>query len=108
MIHGILVWDLERCTADFAEIENEYGYVTIETQGASIVNAPARMPQRPRIRIKFNDTSAADMKKLIASLRKKYSVEDITIQRTIGSAATAASSSLAIGNVRDVEYQNTL
>jgi len=108
LIHGILVWDLERRTADFAEIENEYGYVTIETQGASIVNAPARMPKRPRIRIKFNDTSAADMKKLIASLRKKYTVEDITIQRTIGSAATAASSSLAIGNVRDVEYQNVL
>ena len=108
LIHGILVWDLERRTADFAEIENEYGYVTIETQGSSIINAPARIPKRPRIRIKFNGTSAADMKKLIASIRKKYAVEDITIQRTIGSTEIAASSSLAIGNVRDVEYQNTL
>jgi len=108
LIHGILVWDLERRTADFAEIENEYGYVTIETQGPSIINAPARIPKRPRIRIKFNGTSAADMKKLIASIRKKYAVEDITIQRTIGSTEIAASSSLAIGNVRDVEYQNTL
>jgi DNA repair exonuclease SbcCD ATPase subunit/DNA repair exonuclease SbcCD nuclease subunit len=108
LIHGILVWDVERRTADFVEIENEYGYVTIETQGASIVNAPARIPKRPRVRIKFNGTSAADMKKLIASIRKKYAVEDITIQRTIGSTEIAASSSLAIGNVRDVEYQNTL
>jgi hypothetical protein len=108
LIHGILVWDLERRSADFAEIENEYGYVTIETQGSSIINAPARIPKRPRIRIKFNGTSAADMKKLIASIRKKYAVEDITIQRTIGSTEIAASSSLAIGNVRDVEYQNTL
>jgi DNA repair exonuclease SbcCD ATPase subunit len=106
--HGILIWDLDRCTADFVQIENDYGYVTLETQGDKIVNAPARMPKRPRIRIKFNDTSAADMKKLIATIRKKYTVEDITIQRTIGSAETAASSSLAIGNVRDVEYQNTL
>ena len=108
LIHGLLVWDLDRRTADFHEIENEYGYVTIETQGASIISAPAKMPKRPRIRIKFNGTSAADMKKLIASIRKKYTVEDITIQRTIGSTETAASSSLAIGNVRDVEYQNTL
>ena len=106
--HGILVWDVSISSAEFVQIENEYGYVTIETQGDKIINAPARMPQRPRIRIKFNDTSAADMKRLIATLRKKYQVEDITIQRTIGSAATAASSSLAIGNVRDVEYQNTL
>ena len=108
LIHGVLVWDVERRTADFHEIENEYGYVTIETQGASIINAPAKMPQRPRVRIKFNGTSAADMKKLIASIRKKYAVEDITIQRTIGANETAASSSIAIGNVRDVEYQNTL
>ena len=108
LIHGILVWDVEQRSAEFHEIHNEYGYVTIETQGAAIINAPARMPQRPRVRIKFNETSAADMKKLIAAIRKKYDVEDITIQRTIGSAATASSSSLAIGNVRDVEYQNTL
>jgi DNA repair exonuclease SbcCD ATPase subunit len=108
LIHGILVWDVEQRSAEFHEIHNEYGYVTIETQGAAIINAPARMPQRPRVRIKFNETSAADMKKLIAAIRKKYDVEDITIQRTIGSAATLTSSSLAIGNVRDVEYQNTL
>lgn len=108
LIHGILVWDVEQRSAEFHEVHNEYGYVTIETQGASIINAPARMPQRPRVRIKFNETSAADMKKLIAAIRKKYDVEDITIQRTIGSAATSTSSSLAIGNVRDVEYQNTL
>jgi DNA repair exonuclease SbcCD ATPase subunit len=106
--HGILIWDLDCKTADFVQIENDYGYVTLETQGDKIVNAPARMPKRPRIRIKFNDTSAADMKKLIATIRKKYTVEDITIQRTIGSAETSSSSSLAIGNVRDVEYQNTL
>lgn len=106
--HGILVWDIETNSAEFVQIENEYGYVTLETQGDKIVNAPARMPQKPRIRIKFNDTSAADMKRLIATLRKKYQVEDITIQRTIGSAATSTSSSLAIGNVRDIEYQNVL
>jgi DNA repair exonuclease SbcCD nuclease subunit len=47
LIHGVLVWDVERRTADFHEIENEYGYVTIETQGASIINAPTKMPKRP-------------------------------------------------------------
>ena len=106
--HGILVWDVERRTADFVQIENDYGYVTIETQGPSIVSHPHRMPNKPRIRIKFNETSAADMKRLIATIRKKYDVQDITIQRTIGSIDTSSTSSLAIGNVRDVEYQNVL
>lgn len=106
--HGILVWDVATRSAEFAQIANDYGYVTLETQGDKIVSHPHRMPEKPRIRIKFNGTSAAGMKKLIATIRKKYNVQDITIQRTIDHAATSASSSLAIGNVRDVEYQNTL
>jgi len=106
--HGILVWNVEDRTAEFVQIENDYGYVTLETQGEKIVSHPHRMPRKPRIRIKFNGTSAADMKKLVATIRKKYDVQDITIQRTIEHANSATSSSLAIGNVRDVEYQNTL
>jgi DNA repair exonuclease SbcCD ATPase subunit/DNA repair exonuclease SbcCD nuclease subunit len=106
--HGILVWDLQRKTADFVQIDNDYGYVTLETQGDTIISHPHRMPNKPRVRIKFNGTSAAGMKKLIATIRKKYNVQDITIQRTIEHGATNSTSSLAIGNVRDVEYQNTL
>ncbi len=106
--HGILVWDVENRRADFAEIPNDYGYVTIETLGSSIVASPHRMPNKPRIRIKFNETSAADMKGLIATIRKKYNVQDITIQRTITSTDSTSATSISIGNVRDVEYQNTL
>ena len=106
--HGILVWDIETRSAEFVQIENDYGYVTLETQGEKIVSHPHRMPRKPRIRIKFNGTSAADMKKLIATIRKKYDVQDITIQRTIEQANSSTLSNLAIGNVRDVEYQNTL
>ena len=106
--HGILVWDVENRRADFAEIPNDYGYVTIETLGSSIVASPHRMPNKPRIRIKFNETSAADMKRLIATIRKKYNVQDITIQRTITSTDSNSATSISIGNVRDVEYQNTL
>jgi DNA repair exonuclease SbcCD ATPase subunit len=106
--HGILVWDVAARTADFVQIDNDYGYVTLEIHGDKIVSHPHRMPRKPRIRIKFNDTSAADMKKLIATIRKKYDVQDITIQRTINSTQQGNIQNLAIGNVRDVEYQNTL
>jgi DNA repair exonuclease SbcCD ATPase subunit len=106
--HGILVWDLPDRTAKFEVIHNDYGYVTLEVDGTTIVNAPHRIPTKPRIRIKFNGTSAADMKKLIATIRKKYDVQDITIQRNSSNATTGATSSFTIGNVRDVEYQNTL
>ncbi len=106
--HGILVWDIETRSAEFVQIHNDYGYVTLEVSGNAITNAPHRIPNKPRVRIKFQDASAADMKKLIATIRKKYDVQDITIQRSAVSADTSATSSFSIGNVRDVEYQNTL
>ena len=106
--HGILVWDVSNNKAEFVEIHNDYGYVTIETEGDQIIKSPHRMPNKPRIRIKFNETTAADMKKLVTMIRKKYKVQDITIQRTITSANNSDSESITIGNVRDVEYQNTL
>jgi DNA repair exonuclease SbcCD ATPase subunit/DNA repair exonuclease SbcCD nuclease subunit len=106
--HGILVWDVEARRADFVEIQNDYGYVTLEVDDTKIIKSPHRMPNKPRVRIKFNETSAADMKKLIATIRKKYNVQDITIQRSSTGPDTSVSSSFTIGNVRDVEYQNTL
>jgi DNA repair exonuclease SbcCD ATPase subunit len=106
--HGILVWDIATRKAEFVQIENNYGYVTLEVDGSNIVKSPHRIPSKPRIRIKFNDTSAADMKKLVATIRKKYDVQDISIQRTINSSNTTNTSNITIGNVRDVEYQNTL
>jgi len=106
--HGLLVWDLKTSSAEFVQIHNDYGYVTLEVEDTNIVNAPIRMPNKPRIRIKFKDTSAADMKKLIANLRNRYDVQDITIQRSSTGLTTNSNTSISIGNVRDVEYQNTL
>ena len=106
--HGILVWDLDRRTADFHQIQNDYGYVTLEVTGTTITSAPHRIPAKPRVRLKFTDSSAADMKKIITAVRKKYDVQDITIQRNSVATNSEATSSFTIGNVRDVEYQNTL
>ena len=106
--HGILVWDLPSRSAKFVEIHNNYGYVTFELDGTKIVNAPTRVPTRPRVRVKFKDTSAADMKKFIASLKKQYLIEDISIQRVTDMSSNTNVTNITIGNVRDVEYQNTL
>lgn len=106
--HGILHWNLPDRTAKFMEIHNDYGYVTFETEGTSITAAPKRMPNKPRVRVKFNNTDAADMKKFITTLRSKYQIQDISIQRSNSSNSGNANTNITIGNVRDVEYQNTL
>jgi DNA repair exonuclease SbcCD ATPase subunit len=106
--HGILVWDVETKSAEFIEIKNEYGYVTFELNGTQLVKSPSRVPDKPRVRIIFNGTSAADMKKVITMIRSKYHVQDISIQRKSDISAAEKNSTITIGNVRDTEYQNTL
>ena len=106
--HGILVWDLPDKTSEFIEIQNDYGYVTFEVENAKIKKSPHRIPAKPRVRIKFTDTDASDIKKLIATIRKKYKVQDISIQRTANHIESNKDGSIAIGNVRDVEHQNNL
>jgi len=106
--HGILVWDLPDRCSEFIEIENKYGYVTFEVDNGKIINSPKRVPNKPRVRIKFNDTDASDIKKLIATIRKKYKVQDISIQRSANHIDNNQNGSIAIGNVRDVEHQNNL
>ena len=106
--HGILVWDLPDRTSEFIEIENNYGYVTFEVDNAKIINSPYRVPKKPRVRIKFNNTDASDIKKLIATIRKKYKVQDISIQRSVNHIENNQNGSIVIGNVRDVEHQNNL
>ena len=106
--HGILVWDLEKGKVDFQVIKNDYGYVTFEVEGQTILSSPHRMPERARTRIKFKDTSAADMKSFITKLRKKFKIEDISIHRVTDKDIETGNANITIGNVRDVEYQNTL
>jgi DNA repair exonuclease SbcCD ATPase subunit/DNA repair exonuclease SbcCD nuclease subunit len=106
--HGILVWDIETSSAEFVEIVNDYGYVTFEVNDTTLVKSPTQVPLKPRVRIIFNGTTAADMKKIITMIRSKYQVQDISIQRKSDSVTANTNSSINIGNVRDVEYQNTL
>lgn len=106
--HGILVWDLPSKSAEFIQVHNEYGYVTFEVNKSTIVSAPHRVPEKPRVRIKFNGTDAADIKKLIATIRNKYDVQDISIQRNTDELEQQELELETIGNVRDVEYQNTM
>ena len=106
--HGILVWDVKKKSSEFVKIENDYGYVTLITKGNKIIEHPKQMPKKPRIRIKFDNTDASDMKRLIATIKKRYNVQDISIQRSINNSINNVNANSVIGNIRDVEYQNTL
>lgn len=106
--HGILVWDLNSKKSEFVEIENDYGYVTLEIKNGKIINSPY-IPRKPRIRFVLKDTTQSQLQKVISSLKTKYKVQEITIQNvSYDDTSTDTKSNLSIYNVSDVKFQNKL
>jgi DNA repair exonuclease SbcCD ATPase subunit/predicted MPP superfamily phosphohydrolase len=106
--HGIMVWDLATKQCEFVEIENDYGYYTFDVDNGKILNPATVMPKKPRIRIKVKDTDSATLKTLVSEIRQQYKVQEVTIQKVNPLASVTAGKKISFGNVRDVEWQNTI
>lgn len=106
--HGYTVWDLINKTSDYVEVENDYGYVTINVKQGTILET-TNIPKSPRIRLRIEDTSAADIKKILAVVKQKYNVQDVSLQRVnTTDSLTEEGDKILLGDIRDTEYQNKL
>ena len=106
--HGIMVWDLASKKCEFVEIPNDYGYYTFYVENGKITNPSDKIPIRPRLRFKVKDTDSATLKKLIADIKSKYRVQDISLQKINALNTTDAAKKINFGNIRDVEWQNNV
>ena len=107
---GFLVWDVEKRDSKFINVPNDYGYYTINVVNGHIPSLDD-LPKYPRLRVKFEKTSTADIKKLIAVIKQKAKVKELAVIRTdklsqIGQNSTL--SKINLGNIRDTIYQNKL
>ena len=108
--HGFLAWDLDTMTYEEIDIQNDYGYYTMDIDNGKVpvVND---MPKHPRLRVRLSNTDTADTKKVIAEIKMKYGVEDFTIIRTDSLSKKKTgdrSNKLDFENIADINYQNSL
>jgi DNA repair exonuclease SbcCD ATPase subunit len=108
LTHGIMVWDLETKKSEFVEIVNDYGYYTFHIDEGKITNTNSKVPLRPRLRFKVKDTDSGTLKQIIAGIKSKYRVQDISIQKINALNTTDATKKINFGNIRDVEWQNNV
>jgi DNA repair exonuclease SbcCD ATPase subunit len=108
--HGFLAWDLDTMTYEEIDIQNDYGYYTMDIDNGKVpvVND---MPKHPRLRVRLSNTDTADTKKVIAEIKMKYGVEDFTIIRTDSLSKKKTgdrSNKLDFEDISDINYQNSL
>ena len=108
--HGFLVWDLDTMTYEEVDIQNDYGYYTLDVDGG-IVPDVTDMPLYPRLRVRITNTDTADTKRMMADITAKYGVEDFTIIRTDTfnkKKTNDREARLEVDSVSDINHQNSL
>ena len=105
--HGILVWDVPTKSSTFVHIENEYGYGTIDIEDGKIVSNNY-ICRKPRLRLRVKDTTTSQLNKIVSSLKKKYEIEELSIQKVLSTNEVGKREHITLHNVRDVGFQNKL
>ena len=106
--HGILVWDVPSRTAEFVEIQNDYGYYTFEIVKGIITNDNDSVPAKPRLRLKVTDTDASDLRTLVSDIKQRYDVKELSIQRINTVNQSSPASKIQFTDYREVESQNKI
>jgi DNA repair exonuclease SbcCD nuclease subunit len=107
--HGWCTWNLADCTHTFNELENDYGYYTLELQDGKI-NFPTDMPKNVRLRLFTGTADTSLVKKTTAALRKRYNIIELSINknRLNQNVAMNRKGTHLTTDVTNINTQNTL
>ena len=108
--HGFLLWDVEKKSARFVQVENDYGFKVVNVENGVIQNKMNFVPPKGKIKIKYWNTTLEQIKDIQIDLRKQYpEMRDVIAEKQDAfSKIDGESNKIDIGDVRDINYQNEL
>jgi DNA repair exonuclease SbcCD ATPase subunit len=109
--HGFSLWDIDNKSYKHIEIQNDYGYFTIDIDDGKLVTDISEMPKKPKLRVRCKETIASEVKKVINEIKKNHEISDIIYMRVEGDDAARVSAVQTAANlhkISDIEYQNSL
>ena len=108
--HGYAIVDCNNLSVEFHDIPNEYGFFTLEiADGVLPKNLP--ITQRTSVRLKTTNTPPAQVKKILAELRKEYKTSDVIVTNLDKGRSTSQleiDESFNGVDVRNLDYQTKL
>ena len=108
--HGFLAWDLDTLTYEEIDIQNDYGYYTLNVD-SGIVPDVNDIPPHCRMRVRFSNTDAVGVKEAVTQIKMKYGVSDFTMMHTDTISKTKTgnrNNKLDFDDISDINYQNSL
>jgi DNA repair exonuclease SbcCD ATPase subunit len=107
--HGWCLWDVPTRTFTPVTLHNDYGYVTLEVQNGQL-SYPTNMPKHARVRLFTGDLEHTKVKKLITTLRKKYDIIELSVNKSRFTSQTPKTTDIKHDSVdlQDISTQNAL
>jgi len=107
--HGWCLWDIATATHQFKELPNQYGYYTLEAIDGRL-SFPNSLPNNVRLRLFTGDADESLIKKMVSSIRKKYNVIELSVNRTryVQVNKKQRVDLLDFGDLTNVDIQNSL
>ena len=107
--HGYLLWDVPNRKSEYIHIPNDYGYYTIDIENGVVPDCPD-IPQKARLRVRVSGTTPSQLKKAMAMIHSKYGIKEVSVTKTdsFASREKVRGQRIAVGNVRDADYQYSL
>lgn len=107
--HGFLVWNMEEDDPEYVELDNPYGFYTIDVKD-SVLPVRPDVPERPRLRLRIQGTSGVEVRRIIKDVRNIYDPERLSVMRMEGEEDSVPENENAasIGDLSSVSYQNSL
>lgn len=104
--HGILVWDVVNQSAEFVEIENDFGYITFDAENLTI---PPKLPKNLRVRIKQGSASQETIHTFLKELGRTHKILEVVQQGdVIVSMNPGSEIDDLLGDNRNLQVQNRL
>ena len=104
--HGYLLWDVPNRKSEYIEIQNDYGYYTLDID-KGIVPDVNDMPSKARLRVRVANTSATELKKALAVIHDKYGVVEMSVTRTdtIYNNDRVRNDKISVGDINSTDVQ---
>lgn len=106
--HGPAILNVNTLECKFLDLQNDYGFYTLNVEDGIL---PDNLPitAKTSVRVKTKNTTPAQLKRVLATIRKVYKNSDVVVTNLDAKdAGKTTEATFSSGDVRRVEFQNEM
>jgi DNA repair exonuclease SbcCD ATPase subunit len=104
--HGWCLWDVPDRTVELHEIENDFGYVTVEVVNGTYT-LPPKLPKNIRMRLFTGDLTPTEANNLISTLKSNYNIIELSVNKHRTKKSIVRTSNIKLKELADLSDVNT-